>query len=99
MRRRSRAGSKRAKSQRHKAKPRRRSAPESVSQETVLARRTRERDEALEQFSATSEILRVISRSPGDLQPVLKAMLENATRLCGARFAAMLLREGEMWRR
>src|SRR6516162_10511243 len=85
MRRRSRAGGKPAKSQRRKAvTPKRRSAPESVGQETELARRTRERDEALEQFSATSEVLNVISGSAGELKPVFAAMLENATRICEA---------------
>ena len=51
--------------------------------------------ESLEQQMATSEVLRVISSSPGDLEPVFQAMLENATRICEARFATLWLAETE----
>jgi GAF domain-containing protein/DNA-binding response OmpR family regulator/anti-sigma regulatory factor (Ser/Thr protein kinase) len=61
--------------------------------------RTRELSESLEQQTATSEVLKVMSSSPGALEPVFDAMLANATRICEAAFGSMLLREGNHFRR
>src|SRR6266436_4457677 len=66
-----------------------RAAPENVA---------RERDEALEREKATAEVLRVISSSPGALEPVFQAMLANATRICEAKFGTLWLCEGDLFR-
>src|SRR5262245_52846688 len=66
--------------------------------EQQLEARTRELSEALQQQTATSEVLGVISSSPGELEPVFQAMLANATRICEAKFGTLYLCEGDAFR-
>jgi two-component system, NtrC family, sensor kinase len=61
---------------------------------TPTAALKRERDEALEQLAAASEVLQVISKSPGELEPVFNAILENATRICEAKFGTLYRCDG-----
>jgi len=60
--------------------------------------RTRELSEALEQQTATSEVLRVISSSPGELEPIFQSMLQNGTRLCEGKFGMLWIAEGDGFR-
>ena len=103
MRRRDKAGGKAAKTQRPKTL--RRNAPKAARHRSSVAtaketnaQLRRERDEALERQTATSEVLKVISSSTGELQPVFQAMLENAVRICEAKFGVLFRHEDGKFR-
>jgi signal transduction histidine kinase len=60
--------------------------------------RTLELSESLEQQTATAQVLSAISSSPGELEPVFRAMLDNAVRICAAKFGTLYVREGDGFR-
>ena len=107
MKRRSIAGGKPAKtprrtivSQKQRSSPKRLRGrnPSGSGQETEVARLRRELNEAVEQQKATTDVLRVISSSPGQLEPVFRAMLEDAVRILEAKFGTLFLCEGNLVR-
>jgi GAF domain-containing protein len=81
------------------SRPKARKAPTARHSDSNLQeyfdQRTRERDEALEQLAATSEVLQVISSTPGDLEPVFQSILANAVRICEAKFGTLYRTEGD----
>src|SRR6516225_4972619 len=102
MRRRSKANSKLAKARSRRAKTlKRRTAlavrhsSSNVGQKRKFAQLRRERDEALKQQTAASEVLRVISSSPGDLESVFRSILVNANRICEAHFGTIFRYDGK----
>jgi GAF domain-containing protein len=104
MKRRSRVRSKLPKARRRQAAAKRGNAAvrrrrsSTGDQKTEVARLARERDEAQERFSATFEVLKVISQSAGELEPVFRAMLENATRICEATSGLLVRAESDGFR-
>src|SRR6516225_11506425 len=97
MRKHSKEGRKPLKAQRRMPKAGRRRSLASTH-ETELARVIRERDEALEQQTAISDILRVISNSPSDVQPVLDSVAERAARICEAHIVDIAIVDDKVFR-
>ena len=107
MKKRSRAGGERTKGQRRKTpEPTRRNAPKvearlklpTAAEETEVARLTRELADERRQRTATSEVLRLLSGSHGDLNHLFDTILANATNLCQANFGTLSLCEGDAFR-
>ena len=97
---------KRRKSRKPVSAPQRRRAAPRASREPLKSQPktkddallARELDEARQQQAATAEVLRIISTSPGDLEPVFHAILENATRICEAKFGTLILHGDGVYR-
>src|SRR5271168_3947892 len=105
MKRRSRAGGEASKARRSKTVRRKRpNAPNDVvphvssaaGAEGEVVRLTRELNDALEQQTATSEVLQVISSFPGDLEPVFATMLKSAATICDAKFGNIFRWDGDV---
>ena len=103
MKRRSRTSGEPIKGRRRKTpEPKRRNAPKAsgrsnsspTAEVTEIGRLTRELGEALERQTAASEVLNVISSSPGELDPVFNAILQNVARICQAQFGTLNLYDG-----
>jgi two-component system, NtrC family, sensor kinase len=106
MKRRSRTSGKAGKAGRREVASRKRSTPPTAAprrdstvttEETEIARLTRERDEALGQQAATAEILKALSRSTFELQSVLESLLEKAVRLCDAERGLIYIQDGDVY--
>ena len=82
-----------------KAPTRRKFSPPDVDLKKQIAALKRELAEALERQTAMSEVLQIISGTPGELKPVFEKMLESATHVCGAEFGVMVLFDGGLVRR
>jgi hypothetical protein len=76
-------------------------APRGAASEARLKQRvaqlTHRLNEAIEQQTATAEVLRVVSSSPGELEPVFQAMLANAVRICEAKFGILYRYDGTLF--
>ena len=99
MKRRSKAGGKTVKAQRGKAAAGTRNSPKAAADSTrsggQKAPSALPADETLEQLAATAEVLKIIGRSQGQLEPVFQAILERAARLCEAKFGTLYLYDGK----
>ena len=82
--------------QRKPAGPERGQTPSIAQLQEQIATLTRELSEAREEQIASSEVLRAISNSPGELEPVFQSMLENAIRICEAKFGTVFRYDGEL---
>ena len=77
---------------------RERSSSQLANLQAQLKRQARELEDARDERAALTEVLRLISSSPGELEPVFQAMLANAVRICEAKFGTLYRSEGDALR-